>query len=142
MALKYIGALESAEAVYPMAYVDAEGRPLNGAQAYRLHFAPGQLPPVNGFWSLTMYDRRNFMLVPNHIGRYAIGDRTRGLVHGTDGSLTIHLQTQPPRDAAARANWLPAPAGPFYLCLRAYLPQPPLLDGGYALPGVQRCMPA
>jgi hypothetical protein len=142
VALKYIGALESAEAVYPMAYADAEGRPLNGAQAYRLHFAPGQLPPVNGFWSLTMYDRRNFMLVPNHIGRYAIGDRTRGLVQGTDGSLTIHIQPQPPCDADARANWLPAPEGPFYLCLRAYLAKPPLLDGGYALPGVQRCMPA
>jgi hypothetical protein len=140
VALKYIGALESAEAVYPMAYVDAEGRPLNGAQAYQLHFEPGQLPPVNGFWSLTMYDRRSFMLVPNDIGRHAIGDRTRGLVHGADGSLTIHLQPQPPRDAAARANWLPAPAGDFYLCLRGYLPQPPLLDGRYRLPGLQRCM--
>jgi hypothetical protein len=138
VALKYIGALESAEAVYPMAYLDAKGRALNGEHAYRLHFEPGQLPPVNGFWSLTMYDRRNFMLVPNDIGRHAIGDRTRGLVQGADGSLTIHIQTQPPRDAAARANWLPAPEGPFYLCLRAYLPQLPLLNGVYALPGLQR----
>lgn len=142
VALKYIGALESAEAVYPMAYVDAEGRPLNGAQAYRLHFEPGQLPPVNGFWSLTMYDRRSFMLVPNDLGRHAIGDRTRGLVHGADGSLTIHIQLQAPGDAAALANWLPAPPGDFYLCLRGYLPQPPLLDGRYRLPGLQRCVPA
>ncbi len=142
VALKYIGALESAEAVYPMAYVDAEGRALSGAQAYRLHFAPGQLPPVHGFWSLTMYDRRTFMLVPNDIGRYAIGDRTRGLVHGADGSLTIHIQAQPPRDAAALANWLPAPAGDFYLCLRAYLPKAALLDGDYRVPGLQRCDPA
>ncbi len=141
VALKYIGALESAEAVYPMAYVDAEGRPLSGEHAYVLHFAPGQLPPVNGFWSLTMYDRRTFMLVPNDIGRFAIGDRTRGLAYGADGSLTIHLQARPPRDAAARANWLPAPAGAFYLCLRGYLPQAPLLDGGYRLPGLQRCVP-
>jgi hypothetical protein len=140
--LKYIGALESAEAVYPMAYVDADGRALNGTQACRLHFAPGQLPPVNGFWSLTMYDRRTFMLVPNDIGRYAIGDRTRGLVHGADGSLTIHIQAQPPSDIAALANWLPAPAGEFYLCLRGYLPQPPLLDGRYRLPGLRRCAPA
>jgi hypothetical protein len=142
VALKYIGALESAEAVYPMAYADAEGRTLSGAHAYRLHFAPGQLPPVDGFWSLTMYDRRDFMLVPNAIGRYAIGDRTRGLVRGADGSLTIHVQQAPPADAAARANWLPAPAGEFYLCLRAYLPQPALLDGTYRLPGLQRAAPA
>ena len=142
VALKYIGALESAEAVYPMAYVDAEGRPLSGEHAYRLHFAPGRLPPVNGFWSLTMYDRRNFMLVPNDIGRHAIGYRTRGLVHGADGSLTVYLQAQPPRDAAARANWLPAPEGAFYLCLRAYLPKPPLLEGGYRLPGLLRCDPS
>ena len=142
VALKYIGALESAEAVYPMAYVDAEGRPLSGEHAYRLHFAAGQLPPVNGFWSLTMYDRRSFMLVPNAIDRYAIGDRTRGLAYGADGSLTIHLQQAEPRDAAARANWLPAPPGAFYLCLRADLPQPALLDGGYALPGLQRCVPS
>jgi hypothetical protein len=81
------------------------------------------------------------MLVPNDIGRYAIGDRTRGLVHGADGSLTIHIQAQPPSDIAALANWLPAPAGDFYLCLRGYLPQPPLLDGRYRLPGLQRCVP-
>jgi len=142
VALKYIGALESAEAVYPMAYVDAEGRALTGERAYRLHFAPGQLPPVDGFWSLTMYDRRSFMLVPNDIGRYAIGDRTRGLVHGADGSLTIHLQRQPPRDPVAHANWLPAPEAGFYLCLRGYLPQPRLLDGRYRLPGLQPCAPA
>jgi hypothetical protein len=89
-----------------------------------------------------MYDRRSFMLVPNDIGRHAIGDRTRGLVHGTGGALTIHIQPQPPRDAEARANWLPAPAGDFYLCLRGYLPQPPLLDGRYRLPGLQRSPPA
>ena len=142
VALKYIGALESAEAVYPMAYTDAQDQPLSGAHAYTLHFAPGQLPPVDGFWSLTMYDRGSFMLVPNAIDRFAIGDRTRGLAWGADGSLTLYLQQAEPQDPAARANWLPAPPGPFYLCLRAYLPQPALLEGRYALPGVQPATPA
>lgn len=137
VALRYIGMLESAEAYYPMVHHDRDGRELDGHRAYRLRFAPGQLPPVNAFWSLTMYDRRDFMLVPNVIDRYAIGDRTPGLERDADGGLTLYLQRGEPRTAAARANWLPTPDGPFYLCLRAYLPRPEMLDGRYALPGLE-----
>lgn len=137
IALKYIGALDSREALYPMLHADAEGRPLEGSRAYRLRFGPGRLPPVEAFWSLTMYDAASCMLVANPIGRYAIGDRTRGLRHDPDGGLTLHISHEPPADAALQANWLPAPAGVFYLCLRAYVPRPDLLDGSYQLPPLE-----
>ncbi len=138
VALQYIGMLESAEAMYPMAKTDSQGEPLNGQHAYQLRFAPGQLPPVNGFWSLTMYDSSDCMLVPNDIDRYAIGDRTPGLVRDADGGLTLHMAQQAPSDAGTHANWLPAPAGDFYVCLRAYLPKPEMVIGSYQLPTLER----
>lgn len=138
IALKYIGMLESREATYPIAWHDGSGEPLSGAHRYRLRFAPGALPPVDAFWSITMYDARDYMLVDNAIDRYAIGDRTPGLRHDADGGLTLHLQHQLPADEAARANWLPAPAGDFYVCLRAYMPREELVDGRYALPPLVR----
>lgn len=129
-----IGALSPHEAIYPRCETDSTGRMLDGAQRYRLRFAPGQLPPVNAFWSITLYSTRDFMLVDNPIARYAIGDRTPGLQHDADGGLTLHIQHAPPLDDAARANWLPAPADGFFLCLRAYLPRAEMLDGRYVLP--------
>lgn len=141
VALKYIGALDSREALYPMAHADAQGRPLHGRHAYRLRFAPGALPPAQAFWSLTIYDARDCMLVPNAIARYAIGDRTPGLQQGADGGLTLQIRHEAPSDPAASANWLPAPAGRFYLCLRAYLPSQAMLDGRYLLPPLERLDP-
>lgn len=138
VALKYIGALDSREAFYPMAHTDNQGRPLHGRRAYRLRFAPGGLPPVQAFWSLTMYDATDCMLVPNAIARYAIGDRTPGLRPDADGGLTLHIGHEAPSDPAAHANWLPAPAGGFYLCLRAYVPSEEMLDGRYTLPPLER----
>jgi len=138
VALKYIGMLEGAEALYPLAWRDAQGHALSGAQGYRLRFAPGQLPPVDAFWSITMYDARDYMLVANPIERYAIGDRTPGLRRDEDGGLTLHIGHARPRDAAAEANWLPAPEGDFYLCLRAYVPRAEMIDGRYALPPLVR----
>ncbi|ATA56802.1 hypothetical protein CKY39_28960 [Variovorax boronicumulans] len=134
IALKYIGMLESREATYPMAWHDATGEALTGQRRYTLRFAPDALPPVDAFWSLTMYDTRDYMLVDNPIDRYAIGDRTPGLRRDADGGLTLHIQHAPPEGEAARANWLPAPEGSFYLCLRAYVPRAELLDGRYQLP--------
>ncbi len=138
VALKYIGALDSLEAYYPMAYHDGQGRALEGRHRYRLRFAAGQLPPAQAFWSLTMYDTRDCMLVPNEIERFAIGDRTPGLQRGADGGLTLTLQHAAPTDPVERANWLPAPEGSFYLCLRAYLPTPDMLEGRYELPALER----
>lgn len=138
VALKYIGMLDGREAVYPMAWSDAQGRPLNGGARYRLRFAPEALPPVDAFWSVTLYDARSYMLVDNPIDRYAIGDRTPGLRRDADGGLTLCIQHARPAGEAAQANWLPAPPGDFYLCLRAYLPRAELLDGRHALAPLQR----
>jgi hypothetical protein len=125
------------EALYPVAKVDADGAPLSGDHAYRLVFARDAFPPVDAFWSVTMYRRDPHPLVPNAIDRYAIGDRTRGLVRDADGSLTIRIQADEP-EGDARANWLPAPRGPFHLMLRLYVPRVDALDGSWVPPPVER----
>jgi hypothetical protein len=137
VAKKYIGALTSAEAMYPMAHADSQGRPLTGEHRYAIRFAPGSEPPVDSFWSLTMYDSRDFMLVPNAIDRYRIGDRSRGLQRETDGALVLDIQQASP-GAARESNWLPAPAGRFYLALRAYQPRADLLEGRWRPPDIVR----
>jgi hypothetical protein len=136
VALKYIGVLDSREAMYLMLHADAQGRALHGDQRRTLHFPPAGLPPVEAFWSLTLYDADSCMLVDNPIGRYAIGDRTPGLKTNADGSLDIWIGHEDP-GPERQANWLPAPAGPFALFMRAYLPKPDLLDGRYRLPPVE-----
>ncbi|MET0659753.1 MAG: DUF1214 domain-containing protein, partial [Steroidobacteraceae bacterium] len=111
-----------------------DGKPLDGSRRYRLRFAAGQLPKVDAFWSLTMYDD-DLMLVDNPIHRFAIGDRTPGLVYGADDSLEIVLQREQP--AEGPANWLPAPAGRFEVMFRGYQPQPAFLRGEYQLPPLE-----
>jgi hypothetical protein len=125
------------EALYPVAKSDAEGRPLTGSHAYRITFRPGELPPVDAFWSLTMYTTDDGPLVTNPIGRYAIGDRTPGLVTDRDGGLTIRVQHERPADANG-ANWLPSPDGPFHLMLRLYVPRAAALDRSWLPPPVER----
>ena len=137
VARRYIGALTSAEAIYPMARADADGRPLSGEHRYTLRFAAGGEPPVDAFWSLTMYDDRDCMLVPNALDRHRIGDRSRGLVREPDGALVLHLQHASP-GPQREANWLPAPAGRFYVTLRAYQPRPEILDGRWRPPAIVR----
>jgi hypothetical protein len=135
-ALKALAALEPVEAIY-FSHV---GQALDGADRYRMHFATGQLPPVDGFWSLSIYevmpDKRLFFAA-NPIGRYAIGDRTPGLTHNPDGSLDLLVQHASPGEAL-ESNWLPTPEGPFALILRAFVPQRALLDGSYAPPPVEQ----
>jgi hypothetical protein len=95
------------------------------------------LPPVDAFWSTTMYSRDARPLVPNPIDRYAVGDRTAGLETEAVGSLAIRIQHgEPP--TGARANWLPAPAGPFHLIMRLYVPRASALDGTWVPPPVER----
>ena len=137
IARRYIGALTSAEASYPMAHFDADGRPLSGAHRYLLRFPPGGEPPGDAFWSLTLYDARDCMLVPNALDRHRIGDRSRGLVRDADGGLTIHLQHASP-GLPREPNWLPAPPGPFYLCLRVYQPRADFLEGRWRPPDIVR----
>jgi len=133
IATDLLGANRPRIATYPTSYRDGRGRLLNGRHRYTITFPKGQLPPVRAFWSLTMYKSDNY-LYANTIGRYAVGDRTRGLRRNADGSLTVYLQHARPQGAKARANWLPAPAGSFHLILRLYLPQRAALDGSYRIP--------
>lgn len=116
--------------------VDAEGETLDGSRFnYQLHFPADALPPTNAFWSLTLYRSPEILLYANELNRYSIGDRTDGLRYGDDGSLTIHIQNTAP---APDANWLPAPAGPFLLALRNYLPDAAVYTGGWMPPQIER----
>jgi hypothetical protein len=131
------GANIAEEAVYPVTRVDAAGEPLDGrgGSRYRITFPSGQLPPVEAFWSLSVYGHDMFF-AEHPAGRYTIGDRTPGLVQAADGSLTIVLSHDDPREPTA--NWLPVPDGPFVLMLRLYLPGKAVLDGDYDYPPVER----
>lgn len=128
------GANVPAEAVYPAADADATGAPLDGRNLYRIHFAAGALPPVQAFWSLTLYGSDHFF-VDNPLHRFALGDRS-DLVYGADGSLDVYVGGAPP--AGFAANWLPAPADAFSLILRLYLPDARVLDGSWAPPPIER----
>lgn len=130
-----LGALPPEEAIYPMAPLDSDGKPLTGASSYVLHFAKDELPPADAFWSLTMYGADQFF-VANPINRFAIGDRDK-LQFNADGSLDLYIQNASP-GADKEANWLPAPAGPFTMNLRLYLPQRRATDGSWLVPPVKR----
>jgi len=126
------------EAMYPIYAVDAEGQKLNGANAYALHFAPGQLPPVNAFWSLTMYEMPASLLVANPINRYLINSpMLPQLKRDADGGLTLLIQNESP-GKDKEANWLPAPKGPFLAVLRLYWPKPEAVDGKWKAPAIQQ----
>jgi hypothetical protein len=130
-----LGALPPEEAIYPSAVTDKEGQPLTGASRYVLHFDKSQLPPAQAFWSLTMYGADQFFIA-NPIHRYAIGDRDK-LAFNADGSLDLYIQKDSP-GADKQSNWLPAPAGPFSMNLRLYLPRPQATDGRWQVPALQR----
>jgi hypothetical protein len=130
-----------AEAVYPIATTDREGRELNGAHKYAIRFRKGKLPPVDAFWSLTMYGADRFMY-ENEIKRYAIGDRTPGLRYERDGSLIVYIQHERPTERAKLANWLPAPAGTFRLVMRLYQPRRSVVTGVWKPGWVKRAKEA
>ncbi len=135
IALIGLGANVPEDAVYPMSRVDSEGQPYDGSQRYVLHFDKGELPPVRGFWSLTMYDEKMYM-TNNPIRRYAIGDRDK-LQYNKDGSLDIYIQHASP-GKSRESNWLPAPKGRFDVVLRMYWPTLGVLAGGWNPPAVKR----
>lgn len=117
--------------------LDADGQRLNGANRYTVTFGPGATPPVDGFWSLTLYNEHHFF-APNVLGRYSLGTKNTTLRADDDGSLTIYVQSDAPDDER-RGNWLPAPAdADFTLYIRAYWPRVPVLDGGWTPPPVNR----
>lgn len=126
------------EAVYIGFPVDAEGRKTDGSHRYRLRFAPGQIPPVRAFWSLTMYELPERQLVDNAIGRYLVNSpMLPQLRRDADGGVTLYIQHASP-GADTEANWLPAPAGAFRVILRAYWPDGALADGSWIKPALVR----
>jgi hypothetical protein len=135
VAMVGLGANQPEDAVYPLLLADADGKPLDGGSRYVLHFDAGSLPPVDGFWSVTMYDGQGFQAA-NPINRFAVGDRD-ALQFNPDGSLDLYLQHDSPGDDK-EANWLPAPEGPLGVTMRLYAPRPAVLDGSWAPPPVQR----
>jgi len=145
----YIGRMASAvlgiygnskeEAMYPAYYVDADGGKLDTSQnRYTLRFAPDQLPPVNSFWSITIYELPESLLVDNPLDRYLINSpMLPDLARDDDGGLTIYLQHESPGEDK-ESNWLPAPDGEFLLIMRLYWPQQAALDGTWQAPPLQR----
>lgn len=130
--------MDKEEAIYPIYYIDATGGRLDGARHnYRLRFAPGQLPPVNAFWSLTLYELPARTLSSNELDRYLINSpMLPQLKRDEDGGITLLIQHESPgRDK--HANWLPAPKGAFFLGLRLYWPKPAALNGEWKRPALE-----
>jgi hypothetical protein len=136
---------DAVEAMYPYTRTDATGEPLDGSKhKYTITFAPGQLPPVNAFWSVTMYDGKSQLLVKNPINRYLINSpMLPAMKKDADGSLTLYIQKDSP-GADKEANWLPAPDDKIYLVMRLYWPKPtppsilPAGEGTWRPPGIKR----
>ncbi|MGD8867054.1 MAG: DUF1214 domain-containing protein, partial [Gemmatimonadales bacterium] len=127
-----------AEAIYPAYWIDADGQSLDGAQLYTLRFAPGELPPTNAFWSLTMYELPEMLLVANPIDRYLLNSTMLDdFVRDNDGGITLYIQHDSP-SKAREPNWLPAPEGPFFMAMRLYWPKAEALDGTWKLPPLTR----
>jgi hypothetical protein len=132
-----LGANRPQDAVYPTSEVDSAGKPYSGANKYVMHFPKGHLPPVDGFWSLTMYNGEYFF-VDNPLNRYTLSARDK-LKANTDGSVDLYIQHENP-GPDKESNWLPAPADKFILMLRLYWPKetpPSLLDGTWKIPPVE-----
>ena len=126
------------EAMYPAYYVDAAGQKLDGANRYTLRFAPGQLPPVDAFWSLTMYEQPASLLVANPINRYLLNSSMLPqFKRDADGGLTLLLQNESP-GKELEANWLPAPKGSFSVIMRLYVPKADALQGKWKPPPLKR----
>ena len=138
VAMVGLGANQQEDAIYPLIMGDAEGNPLEGGQRYVLHFSQDELPPVDAFWSVTMYDEVGYQIA-NDLNRFAIGDRD-ALTYNADGSLDLYIQHESPGEDR-ESNWLPSPArgsGPLGVTMRLYAPKPEALDGRWVPPVVRR----
>jgi hypothetical protein len=115
---------------------DSTGQRLNGSHAYTVTFPKDQLPPVNGFWSLTLYNKEH-LFSPNALNRYSLGTKSKSMRFGDDGSLTIYVQNSSP-ETGKETNWLPAPKDDFSLYIRAYWPKQELTDGTWTPPHIEK----
>jgi hypothetical protein len=126
------------EALYPIYTIDADGQKLSGANRYTIRFAAGQLPPVNAFWSLTMYELPASLLVANPLNRYLLNSpMLPQFKKDADGGLTLIIQNESP-GKDKESNWLPAPKGPFAMYMRLYWPKEGALDGKWQAPALKR----
>jgi hypothetical protein len=126
------------EAIYPVYAIDSDGKKLDGANRYTLRFALGQLPPVNAFWSLTMYELPQSLLVANPLNRYLLNSPMMPqFKKDADGGLTLIVQNESP-GADKEVNWLPAPKGPFLMFMRLYWPKPEAVEGKWKQPPLTR----
>ncbi len=126
------------EAIYPAYFVDSGHQKLEGANRYALRFGPNQLPPVNAFWSLTLYELPASLLYANRLNRYLINSpMLPNLKRDADGGITLYVQNVSP-GADNEANWLPAPTGPFFVVMRLYWPKAEALDGRWQAPPLRR----
>ena len=130
-----LGANLPEDAIYPSNLYDDEGKPLDGANDYTIHFAAGQTPPVGSFWSITLYDAEGFQ-VANPLDRFALSS-WNSLRYDADGSLELNIQSENP-GPEREANWLPTPKGPFNLLLRMYAPKSDAIVGKWDPPPVVR----
>ncbi len=130
-----LGANLPEDAIYPLNLADETGKPLDGASKYILHFDKANLPPVDAFWSVTLYDKDGFQ-VANSLNRFAVSS-WMPFKYNADGSLDLYFQNESP-GADKEANWLPAPAGPFNLTMRLYAPQSAALTGKWNPPVVTK----
>jgi hypothetical protein len=130
-----LGANLPEDAIYPMNLGDQNGRPLDGANKYVLHFDKVALPPVNAFWSVTLYDPEGYQ-VANPLNRFAVSS-WMPFNYDPDGSLTLYFQNENP-GKDKEANWLPAPRGPFNLLMRLYAPKSEVLTGKWNPPPVTK----
>jgi hypothetical protein len=128
-----LGANRPQDAIYPTSEMAVTGQPYEGANKYVIHFPKGQMPPVNAFWSLTMYNA-DFYFVQNPLNRYTLSSRSKFRTN-RDGSVDLFIQSTPP-SKRMQSNWLPAPAGRFILMLRFYWPKEAIIDGTWKPPVV------
>jgi hypothetical protein len=140
---RYVGAVlgiyanSKNEAMYPVYKIDSNGQPLEGTNKYVVTFGPGQLPPVNAFWSITMYELPASLLVENPLNRYLINSTMiPDLKKNSDGGITLYIQNESP-GKDRESNWLPAPKGPFAVFLRLYWPKDEALNGTWKQPNLE-----
>jgi len=132
-----LGANRPQDAIYPTSEADAEGKAYSGANKYVMHFEKDQMPPVDGFWSLTMYNG-DYFFVDNPLNRYTVSSRSKFKTN-PDGSIDVYIQNESP-GKDKEANWLPAPKDKFILMLRLYWPKekpPSIIDGSWKIPPVK-----
>lgn len=136
VAMVGLGANQPQDAIYPLCLADKDGNPLEGSNRYVLHFTKDDLPPVEAFWSVTMYDAEGFQVL-NKLNRFAIGDRD-DLKYNPDGSLDLYIQADSP-GSDQESNWLPSPSsGVLGVTMRLYAPKAQALDGRWVPPAIQR----